>query len=156
MAEGYKTKQRTFIVELLKEYHGRHLTAEEIVTLLEQRKNAVGKATVYRCLERLIEQGEVKKYSFGEGKSACYEYHLEQQTPYYHLKCSQCGAVTHMECKYLDSLQEHVYEHHGFTLDAAQIVLFGCCEKCTKKKQLQREENDEKQENCSKPKKEGM
>lgn len=157
MAEGYKTKQRAFIVELLKEYRGRHLTAEEIATLLEQRGNAVGKATVYRCLERLIEQGGVKKYLFGEGKSACYEYQLGQQSPHYHLKCSQCGALTHLECEYLDSLPEHVYEHHGFTLDAAQIMLVGCCEQCTKKQQAQQEDKkDEKQEKRNKPKEGGV
>lgn len=131
MVAGYKTKQRTFILALLKEHRGRHFTAEEIVVLLEQRGNAVGKATVYRCLERLIEQGNVKKYLYGEGKSACYEYQPEQHHAHYHLKCELCGALTHMECEFLDKLPEHVYAHHGFTLDAAAIVLVGHCARCT-------------------------
>lgn len=133
MAEKYKTKQRAVIETLLKEYCGEHLTAEEIVSILEKRGSPVGKATVYRCLEMLIKQGAVKKYVFGEDKSACYEYQLGMAIQHYHLKCSHCGELTHMECDFLDKLPEHVFEHHGFALDPSQIVMVGCCEKCAQK-----------------------
>ncbi len=129
MANTYKTRQRHMIEELLKAHNGEHLTADGIVSLLEKNGNSVGKATVYRCLEKMIERGEVKKYLFGEGKSACYEY---QNLPvlHYHLKCSVCGELTHLECEMLDRLPEHIFEHHGFKLDAVQTVLMGCCSKC--------------------------
>lgn len=133
MPQEYKTRQRAMIEALLAEHSGEHLTADEVAALLRERGEAVGKATVYRCLERLIECGTVKKYLFGEGKSACYEYRAEAEHQCYHLKCSQCGALTHMECEFLDELPEHVLEHHGFTLDASQIVLVGRCEKCSQK-----------------------
>lgn len=131
MANTYKTRQRLLIEELLKLHKGEHLTADEIVSLLESQGKPVGKATVYRCLEKLIERGEVKKYIFGEGKSACYEYQ-NQSDAQYHLKCSVCGELTHLECEMLDKLPQHIFEHHGFKLDAVQTVLMGCCSKCQK------------------------
>ena len=132
MTQGYKTKQRAMIEKLLKENSGEHITADKIVTLLNEKGCAVGKATVYRCLERMIEQGTVKKYAFGEGKSACYEYQGECSASHYHLKCNVCGELTHLECDLLNSLPEHVLEHHGFKLDTVQTVLMGTCEKCGK------------------------
>ena len=130
MAQTYKTKQRAAIEAFLKEQAGKHLTADEISQALQQRGCAVGKATIYRCLERMIEQGVVKRYAFNEGDSASYEYHTDNAKIRYHLKCCGCGEMTHLECELLDSLPEHILEHHGFTLDAAQTVLMGQCEKC--------------------------
>ncbi len=147
MAEGYKTRQRAVILEVLKAHSGEHFTAEEIATLLERYGRPVGKATVYRCLERLIEQGSVKKYQFGEGKSACFEYQPGPQPQHYHLKCAYCGALTHLECAYIDKLPEHVYKEHGFELDAAQIVLVGCCAQCADKRRAQQKNQHENQQN---------
>lgn len=150
MAGGYKTRQRAVVLELLKAHSGEHFTAEEIVTLLERHGRPVGKATVYRCLDRLIEQGSVKKYQFGEGKSACFEYQPGPLPQHYHLKCAYCGALTHLKCGYLDKLPEHVYKEHGFELDAAQIMLVGCCAQCAEKRRAQQEaeKNEQRQKHA--------
>ncbi len=148
MAEGYKTRQRAVILELLRAHGGEHFTAEEIVTLLERYGRPVGKATVYRNLERLIEQGSVRKYQFGEGKSACFEYQPGPLPEHYHLKCACCGALTHLKCDYIDKLAEHVHEEHGFELDAAQIVLVGRCVQCADK-QRARPGDEDKRRDCA-------
>ncbi|MFV0496907.1 MAG: Fur family transcriptional regulator [Candidatus Fimivivens sp.] len=150
MTAGYKTWQRSAILALLKAHIGEHFTADEIATLLQRDSKSVGRATVYRCLERLMAQGCVKKYPFGEGKSACFEYHPEPQPQHYHLKCGNCGALTHLECNYLDKLSDHVYEAHGFELDAAQIVLVGCCITCSEQQRAQ-QEHDEKAKKAQSP-----
>ncbi len=135
MSGDYKTRQRAVILELLRAHSGEHFTAEEIVTLLERYGRPVGKATVYRSLERLIEQGSVRKYPLGDGKSACFEYQPGPQPAHYHLKCVHCGALTHLKCEYIDKLSEHVYNEHGFALDVAQLVLVGCCAPCADARQ---------------------
>jgi len=134
VAQNYKTRQRAVIEQLLKEKAGEHLTADDIALILSRRGYSVGKATVYRCLDRMMEQGCVKKYSFGEGESARYEYHADAQPLRYHLRCSHCGELLHLECRELDKLPQHIFEHHGFTLDVSQLVLVGCCEKCGSKR----------------------
>ena len=64
---GYKTKQGERIFELLIRNEERHLTAEEICGLLKTEGAAVGTATVYRNLEKLVSEGKVKRYRLEEG-----------------------------------------------------------------------------------------
>ena len=51
---GYNTKQGELILNLLKSSGGRHLTAEDISHILGERGCPVGKATVYRHLEKML------------------------------------------------------------------------------------------------------
>lgn len=132
---SYNTKQRELIFELLKENGGGHMTAEEVANRLAENGNAVGKSTVYRYLDKLVESGEVRKYIVDEGISACYQYvgHSDRCNSHYHLKCSQCGALLHVECDYLDKVGEHVLEHHGFKMSNEKTVLYGTCVNCRKR-----------------------
>ena len=34
-------------------------------------------------------------------------------------------------CAYLDKMQAHIFEHHGFTVDREKITICGVCEKCS-------------------------
>ena len=54
---GYNTKQGELITSLLKSSGGRHLTAEDISHILGERGCPVGKATVYRHLEKMLREG---------------------------------------------------------------------------------------------------
>lgn len=131
----YNTRQRELILELLKENGGRHMTAGDVANSLHNQGKAVGKSTVYRYLDRLVESGEVRKYIIEEGKSACYQYvgSSERCSNHYHFKCSGCGELLHIECGYLDKVGEHVIEQHGFRLSNEKTVLYGTCLKCRKK-----------------------
>lgn len=129
---GYNTQQRERILGLLKENAGRHLTAEEIESAARREGRPVGKSTVYRYLDRLVDQGAVRKFIAEEGKSACYQY-TGADAPcvnHYHLKCSDCGALLHVECEFLDKVGSHVLEHHGFVLNGEKTVLYGLCRDC--------------------------
>lgn len=131
-AAGYRTRQRELIVQFLKENSGRHLVAEDVAEHLRLAGTAVGKATVYRTLERLVEQNTVRKYRLGEGKSACYQYVGDSPDcqEHYHLKCEGCGKLLHVECEYLQDISEHVLTHHHFHVNGAKTVLYGLCDHC--------------------------
>lgn len=128
----YKTRQREIILELLKENSKRHLTADDVIGYLKEQDTPVGKATVYRCLERLKEQGIIRKYILPEGKGACYQYaevHNECHR-HYHFKCEKCGKLFHVECEYLDGVSGHVYKEHGFMINSSRTVYYGVCKNC--------------------------
>ena len=128
---GYKTKQGERIFEALIKNEERHLTAEEICAILKAEGTAVGTATVYRNLEKLVSEGKIRRYRLDEGESACYQYIGDGTChEHFHLKCMQCGDVIHLECDYLDELNSHLLDHHGFNLDRTKIVLYGLCAKC--------------------------
>ena len=131
---GYKTKQGERILETLIRNEDRHLTAEEICVLLKEEGAAVGTATVYRNLEKLVAEGTIRRYRLDEGESACYQYIGDGSChEHFHLKCLGCGEVIHLECDYLDELNSHLLEHHSFHLDRTKIVLYGLCSVCRSK-----------------------
>ncbi|MFR2443645.1 MAG: Fur family transcriptional regulator [Ruminococcus sp.] len=130
---GYKTKQREYILEYLRSCGTRHTTVGEIVRHLQDSGTPVGTATVYRHLEQLVEDGAVRKYVLDEKCGACYQFLPEQAEAcheHFHLKCTCCGKLFHVSCTYLDQLNQHLLEHHGFTVDHTKTVLYGVCADC--------------------------
>lgn len=131
-SKSYKTRQREQILNCLTENKTKHMTADDIVSWLKERKAEVGKATVYRALDKLIEEGKARKYISEEGKSACYQYVDDKGEchMHFHLKCVECGKLIHLECDYLSDLEQHILKHHKFVVDNTKTVLYGVCEDC--------------------------
>lgn len=134
--KGYKTKHQGELIEFLKTIPGRHVTAGEICTCMKNSGSTIGTATVYRQLEKLVSEGTINKYIVDKGSSACYEYvpdaeHCSTESCY-HLKCSSCGKLIHLECHEVSILTGHIKEHHGFTVDPRRTVFYGICSECGK------------------------
>lgn len=137
MDRQYRTRQRELILEYLIQNSNRHICADDIVAHLKQRGTAVGKSTVYRYLDKLVEQNAVRKYVWEEGKSACYQYAPPNNacTHHFHLKCTACGQLLHMECSWLNEVAEHVSQEHQFKIDQSKTVLYGLCSQCRPSKE---------------------
>lgn len=140
----YHTKQRAFLLECLEDNAGRHMTADEILSELKTRNTPVGKATVYRYLEFLEQEGSIRKYVIEEGKGACYEFIGDGSlcSRHFHLKCSRCQKLYHITCEYMSALNQHVLEQHGFVIDNCKTVFYGVCEVCSR--ELEKEKKEEK------------
>jgi len=132
MPGTYKTRQRARITALLAEHRESHLSAEEIWRLLRERGDTVSRATIYRALDRLVEQGEVRRYAAGDGAYACYQLADEHCSEHYHFRCTACGCVLHVECEHIDAIAAHIREEHGFLLDGTRTVFYGLCADCAK------------------------
>lgn len=132
---SYKTKQRDQILDCLIRNKDHHITADEIMSVLERDNTPVGRTTVYRYLDKLISQGSVRKFFIEGGKRACYQYMDQNEacSEHYHLKCVGCGQLFHLKCEYLDELDSHIIDHHSFKVDHSKTVLYGCCGDCAKK-----------------------
>ena len=128
----YRTRQMTELLELMKCEKGRHLTVHEICRLLEDRGVSVGMTTVYRNLEKLVDQGIIAKYIIDGTTSACFEYVPEEEEKQvsYHCKCEKCGRLIHLRCDEVKGLQQHMAQHHGFTMDPLRTVFYGICSDC--------------------------
>ncbi len=128
----YKTKQKKFIENFLKENIGRQFTCDEISDELRIKGTPVGKTTVYRYVEKLVSEGKARKITDGINKSAQFQYIDENMDchSHMHLKCLKCGEFIHLGCDFLSGVNEHIYEHHRFKVDNSKTVLFGLCEKC--------------------------
>lgn len=140
MPAGYKTRQRELIWEYLCMSGDRHVSAEDIVEHLRRQGTAVGKATVYRALDRLVSEGKLRRFYLQEGMGACYQLIPPDGgcQEHFHLKCLGCGALIHMQCELLEGIQAHIRREHRFQVDQSQTVFYGLCEHCLEK---QEEEN---------------
>lgn len=137
---GYNTKQGDLILKLMEKSNGEHMTADSIVESLKNDGFAVGKSTVYRHLEKLTKEGVVKRFVMHDGESACFQYVGDGCAKnHYHLKCSVCGKLFHVDCEYLDKVADHIFKHHGFILNEESTVLYGTCADCARKEKKNEE-----------------
>ena len=133
MEKTYKTKQRAFILDFLKTHNDEHIPADMIIAHFKEIENPIGKSTVYRYLDNLVEENIVRKYAAAErGDSACYQFIDESHecNNHFHMKCSKCGTLIHLDCDEINELRDHIYKEHRFKLDICKTVLYGTCEKC--------------------------
>lgn len=131
---GYKTRQRTIIEDILKDNCDIHMTVDDIVLKLNVRGDNVGRTTVYRTLEKLVNEGKVRKYT-AENESACFQYLNDTGRchEHFHLKCTVCGELLHLDCEKITELAYHILNEHGFSLNTGRTVLYGRCQKCGEK-----------------------
>ena len=128
---GYRTRAQEELLRFLQATPGRHHTAAEIREYFERQEKPIGTATIYRQLERFVEEGKVRKYILGPGESACYAYAEDRQcASHFHCKCEMCGRLIHMDCEELREIQTHLLEQHGFAWDAGKTVFYGICDQC--------------------------
>ena len=98
-----------------------HLTAEEILECLE----GVGRATVYRALDRLCEQGLINRLSLESGTSV-YEYVRE---PHMHFVCRECGNLYDIPAEFTSSL-EQIMTKCGHSIVKTDVTAYGVCKNC--------------------------
>ena len=129
---GYNTKQRGKLLEYLIENKEQHMNVQKINSCFVNEGINVGTATIYRQLDKLVEQGIVRKYIIDEKTGACYQY-IDSENDchrHFHLKCTRCGKLIHLTCDHLSGLGDHIYEHHGFRVDPSKTVFYGLCADC--------------------------
>lgn len=127
----YHTKQKEVILEQLKLTKSHHVTVDDLYSLLQSNGLDVGKTTVYRQLEKLVQQGFVRKYNI-ENERCCYQYVGENQacSEHFHLKCICCGRLIHVNCNMLKNVSQHMLAEHDFMIDSSKTVFYGKCDAC--------------------------
>lgn len=133
--QGYRTRQRDLILLCLKQSGSNHISADIIMEFMKERGESVGLTTIYRNLERLVNEGELIKYDAPDGKRACYQYAGcdRSHDRHYHLVCNDCGRLSHLCCESLDGLFSHMKEEHRFEPDISKTVLYGRCGVCAER-----------------------
>jgi len=131
-AQGLKlTPQRLRIAETAFDTHA-HFTAEQLYDLVKKREPLVGRVTVYRTLEHLVESGMVEELSIAKGV-ATYE-HTAGHTHHDHLICTSCGKVTELSSQRLETVKEEEAAALGWQPQHHSLKVYGLCPDCRKDK----------------------
>lgn len=118
------TKYGTKILEIVSASRS-HMTAEEIFDTLRRTYPAVVLATVYNNLNRLLQEGLIRKVSV-EGMPDRYD-RIQRHD---HLVCKGCGRLLDID---LGDLTTQLEEKAGISILSYDLKLMYLCENCKKK-----------------------
>ncbi len=119
------TIQRSLVLEAVKELRC-HATADEVYDRVVKQHPDISRGTVYRNLNLLAENGEIRKMEMTSGASR-YD-HLSYE--HYHAKCVKCGKIVDVDMDFIAGLEANIKDKHGFTLTGHDIVFNGICPEC--------------------------
>ncbi len=126
-AAGYRlTPSRRAVVGLIAARAG-HFTAADLVADAQRERLAIGRATIFRALDVLLELGAVERLDLPSGDHA---YVGCEPVHHHHIVCSSCGRTDEIEDAGLRSVVDEVSRRTGFIVDAHRLELFGLCPAC--------------------------
>lgn len=123
------TVQREFTLEAVKELHC-HSTAEDVYAVVAKKHPNVSRATVYRNLNELSEEGEIQKVHIPDGADR-FDHQCHK---HYHFRCEECGKVYDVDMDYIENLTKSVKDKHGFEFLGYDLMFKGICAECRKNK----------------------
>lgn len=125
---GYRiTSGRKLLLELLINQQ-QPLSAREILNQLKQLDPHASRATVYRELDFLQQQGIVREVLLGDHVG---KYELTPEGCQHHLVCRNCGTTETIELgEELHNLEHKLAAQTTFKLDGHQVEFYGTCANC--------------------------
>jgi Fur family peroxide stress response transcriptional regulator len=126
-ASGFRfTPQRRHVFEVLS---GKldHPTADEVFIRAKRAMPEISLATVYNCLDALVESGLIRQVQLQRGATRF----CSNMEDHAHYHCDACGAVFDVA---LASESAAVPKPRGFKVDHYDIAAHGLCAGCAKKK----------------------
>ena len=124
---GRMTRQRRAALGTLL-VAGRPLSAYELRDMLRPEDASVTPASVYRCLDFLVEHGLVHRLETIRSFIACE--HPDHLHAVQFLICRQCGIVVEADDKRITAATESLGHRLGFALDQRTVELTGVCATC--------------------------
>ena len=126
MKETYKTKQKNIILDIIKNQDN----SFTIKDIYEKAKDKVGLTTIYRLIDKLVEENKLNK-TISSDNTTYYQYLSDcDEENHFYLKCERCGNITHIDCDCIKELTSHITKHHKFRPNKDHIIIDGICSKC--------------------------
>ena len=107
----------------------RHVTANEVYEFVKESCPTIGKGTVYRNLDILVEEGDLRKVEVPDGPNR-FDLTLKN---HYHVRCVNCGEISDVDMDEILGLLEKIHDTYGTDFLEYDILFKGICPKCQKK-----------------------
>ena len=120
------TEPRTRVLRCIANYTT-PFTAEQLYNDLQHTDPPPGRATVYRALEQLHEDGWLARMHPGvadSGYIASWPGHI------HHLVCTNCGVVIAFEGCVMGDLLHRLSQQTDFAIDGHLLQIYGRCAQC--------------------------
>src|SRR5437763_6173434 len=124
---GKRSSKRDRIVDVFLRQEG-HLSADDLVARVHTEAPGIGRATVYRTRQGMVDAGVARKVDFGEGRSRVEPSYRHPR--HFHLVCTECRRSSVFLSSDVESLVEEVAAARKFTPAQTVVQVFGMCEEC--------------------------
>ena len=124
---GKRSIKRDRILAVFLRQEG-HLSADDLVERVHREDAGIGRATVYRTLQWMVDAGIARKVDFGEGRS---RFEPSYRHPrHFHLVCTRCHRSSEFLSSDVESLVEEIAAARSFAPTQAVVQIYGTCEEC--------------------------
>jgi len=124
---GKRSTKRDRIVQVFLRQQG-HISADDLFERIRGEAAGIGRATVYRTLQWMVEAGIARKVDFGEGRS---RYEPSYRHPrHFHLICTTCHSSSEFLSSDVESLMEEIAAARNFAATQSIVQIYGTCEAC--------------------------
>ena len=121
------TRTRALIIKALCKYNG-HFTADELYLRLSKSPYPVSRATIYRNLRIMAEQGLISVISVGKDLKKRFSKKTDSHS---YLVCRMCGEVKEVKLN-PETVKEELQDMTDYELLPSQVSIVGLCPKCSK------------------------
>ena len=123
------TRPRRLIAERLVELavEGEDFTTDDLWQELRQAEPKMGRATVFRAVEKLVDLGILNRIEFADGT---HHYRVCDGTHHHHLTCTQCHRVVEIDACLPREQLSAIGKQTNFEIEGHSLALFGRCEQC--------------------------
>jgi Fur family ferric uptake transcriptional regulator len=120
------TEPRLAVAALIATRQG-HFTAADLVSDARANRLHIGRATIFRSLEMLLELGVVERIDLPTGEHA---YVGCQPSHHHHIVCSNCGRSADFDDARISAVVADAARRTGFEIESHRLELFGLCAVC--------------------------
>lgn len=127
MKSRRNTTQKTLIQSVAKNLY--HPSADEVYTAVKEKNSGVGRATVFRNLNLMSDEGVFLKVCF-QGEPTRYD---TNPLPHNHFVCRLCGKIVDLPVTENDEIGHSAADFPSeLTVESKSVTYYGLCEECGK------------------------
>ena len=123
--EKRNTIQKQLVLDAVRKLH-RHPSAEQVYDCVSAKHPTISKATVYRNLNSIAEDGLLQKIAMPRDADRFDDTLAE----HYHLRCLGCNQVLDLPMQYQQSLNEKAAKDTDCTIEEHNLIFTGWCKNC--------------------------
>lgn len=137
VSTGYRmTSPRRMILERIIQY-AQPFSTEQLFRDLGGDEGPVGRATVYRTVELLLEDGWIARVHWSATGTSIlageHAYVPVEPGHKHHMICQNCGTVITFEGCHLDEILGGLAQRLNFRVDGHWLEIYGLCQQCQRK-----------------------
>ena len=123
------TIQRGMVLDAVRSLKD-HSTADNVYSFIIKEHPTIGKGTVYRNLNILAEEGEIKRVEIPDGPDR-FDHTLKE---HYHVKCVKCNRLFDVDIEVIPDIKSFINDTHGIMFLDYDILFKGICPDCQENK----------------------